>query len=132
MHKQPLYLPTLILITCSDGCKMNGDHFVINLSNAEPFTSILEVPDDEVRDKKFLIYPNPTSDILHIINNIESISLLDVTFNISDLAGRIIKVGTLDQVGKQSIQVSVIPNGEYIITIYLKDKTVYETFIIQH
>lgn len=71
--------------------------------------------------KKGSIYPNPASDYIHLENIINA-----ENYTIKDMAGRLIKQGSIKA---ETINISTLPKGNYILQIATKDKTQSFKFI---
>ncbi|MCB9021216.1 MAG: T9SS type A sorting domain-containing protein [Chitinophagales bacterium] len=70
------------------------------------------IPEQEVAQTPFTIYPNPTSDVLfvHCASDNSTIS-----YTIRSLSGSILKTGTRN--GNEGISVDLLPSGFYFITM---------------
>jgi hypothetical protein len=66
-----------------------------------------------VTEKKFTVYPNPATDVLHIQTNGKS------NFSLSDQSGKIIRTKTITNSG--DIDVSKLPPGFYFLSNNTKD-----------
>lgn len=76
---------------------------------------------------KFVIYPNPASDIitLHIVNNSELIGV-----NIFNVAGKLVKSGLLNQEINQ-VDISNLSNGIYVVSVKSNNLIENQKLIIQ-
>ena len=70
------------------------------------------------------IYPNPTTDNF-FVKNLEG----PATVNISDISGRLLL--SKDVTAKETVTVSTLPNGVYLVTIQLNNTRKTEKLIIQ-
>lgn len=70
---------------------------------------------DVIEDELVKIYPNPTSDLLHIDIKLEVDT--KYTYDIMDTQGRIVKSGSLRGVGQSTLDVNSLPRGMYFINI---------------
>jgi hypothetical protein len=70
---------------------------------------------DESAENQFNIYPNPTNDVL-VVETRRATSLLNQTYNITNLMGQTLQSGTITA-ETQQIDVSVLPEGMYFISI---------------
>ena len=67
-------------------------------------------------EKGFVIYPNPTSDFIHIKNN--TLNLEDVTLSLTDINGRILYNQNAISLGSDfTIPVNGFSRGLYVLTI---------------
>lgn len=98
-----------------------------NTTRYFPFNpySCKQVGIDEFNREKnqLLIYPNPTSDFLYFE---EQLSSDFTTFSITDIAGRVIQEG---KISSNSIQVSLLARGIYILSVKGKNASVTGKFI---
>jgi hypothetical protein len=86
-------------------------------------TNIVTSPDNTFKDDEILIYPNPSSGILHISKN-----LLGEHYDLFDLSGRKIMSGTIENTLINNLD--LLP-GTYLFKIYLRDNnTVVRKLII--
>ena len=75
--------------------------------------------------QKLIVYPNPASDIVTLnINNV------DLTLNIYNVIGTLVKSETLKQNNRQ-INIGDLSNGVYMVVIKSKDLTENQRLIIQ-
>ncbi|MDN3694488.1 T9SS type A sorting domain-containing protein [Chryseobacterium tructae] len=82
---------------------------------------ILATSETNGKIDQFIIYPNPVKDILHIKTK-EAINKIEIY----DTAGRVISsIGTKEN----SINVSELPKGNYLIKLFLKDKVSVQKFV---
>lgn len=68
---------------------------------------------DSIDESKFVVYPNPASDVIAINSS-------DYTFNnvqILDLNGRIVKTATFENVSEASLNIASLSAGVYLINI---------------
>lgn len=79
-------------------------------------------------DNLITLYPNPASDMVTL--NIDNINNADLTLNIYNVIGTLVKSETLKQNNRQ-INISDLCNGVYLITIKSKDLTENQRLIIQ-
>ena len=77
------------------------------------------------------VYPNPTSDLLNVDFSLEDAA--DVTYILTDMSGRVISVVNSANVTKetQTIDVSQLPAGMYMITAKTDTKSATEKFIVK-
>lgn len=78
---------------------------------------------DEIKNEKSLmsVYPNPAKDILHINSPTEVIKAV-----IYDSAGRVV---TSMGIKENTVNISELPKGNYLIKIFLKDNVSVQKFI---
>ena len=87
-------------------------------------TSVLGV--DQFLSEKFALYPNPSKDVINVINSINaSITNLEIT----DLNGRIVKNVKLDGVSETQISVSDLSTGIYMMKIVSDKGTITKKVI---
>ncbi|WP_430613818.1 T9SS type A sorting domain-containing protein [Flavobacterium sp. JP2137] len=81
------------------------------------FTPItLSVENPESASVAFSIYPNPTTDVLHIVGDLNT----SKTYTIFDLTGKKLQHGSLDH---KTIDVSSIANGIYLLKLDNRSQT---------
>ena len=103
----------------------NSVLFVDNLSFDNLITSV-SVQTSE--NKAFSLYPNPASDIVTL--NIENTNNSDLTMNIYNLMGALVKSEKLKQ-NQQQINVGDLGNGIYMVEIKSKGWTEKQKLVIQ-
>jgi hypothetical protein len=69
----------------------------------------------------FNVYPNPTSSLLNIASQIGNAEILKI--NLLDITGKLIFTQTPnDGFNKQTIDISTLANGQYVLSIEAKNK----------
>ncbi|KQR93499.1 hypothetical protein ASG01_10010 [Chryseobacterium sp. Leaf180] len=109
--------------TFSNTAKIYFDYNAPIFTNTYATTvqNLLATNETVKKDQSFSIFPNPAHDVLQIRSK-EKI----VKTEIYDVAGRILKTSVSDN---EEIDVSDLPNGDYLIKIFTKDKISTEKFI---
>jgi len=103
----------------------NSVLYVDNLSFDNLITS---VPEMFAKNPLFNLYPNPASDIVTL--NIANINNVDLTLNIYNVIGTLVKSEILKQNNRQ-INVGDLGNGVYMVTIKSKALTESQRLMIQ-
>ena len=96
---------------------------VFNFDNL--ITSVSEQPSEK---DVFSLYPNPVSDIVTL--NTDNVNNTDLTLNIYNVIGTLVKSETLKQ-NQRQINIGDLSNSVYIIAINSKDLTEYQRLLIQ-
>jgi hypothetical protein len=105
--------------------KGNSVLYVDNLSFDNLISSVTE---QTTKNNEFSLYPNPASDIVTL--NIENPSTADLTLNIYNVIGNLVKSEMLKQ-NQQQINIGNLSNGIYMVAIKSKDLTENRRLIIQ-
>jgi hypothetical protein len=105
--------------------KGNSVLYVDNLSFDNLISS---VPEQTVKNTLFNLYPNPASDIITL--NIDNLNNADLTLNIYNVIGTLVKSETLKQ-NNQQFNIGDLSNGVYMLTLKSKDLTENHRLIIQ-
>ncbi len=79
-------------------------------------------------ESNITIFPNPASDIITL--NIDNTNNTDLTLNIYNVIGTLVKSETLKQ-NQRQINIGDLSNSVYIIAINSKDLTEYQRLLIQ-
>lgn len=141
---QPFVMPTdndlhlRVTVTCiSNGCRTTDTHLVINDGDGgeNPFGG---GNNQKVIDKNnntngaFKVFPNPTSGEINIVFTglIEEGKDIGFKYRIFDNGGKEIMNGHANV--SDSINLSKIPSGHYIISVQTKNSTFHEKFSILH
>jgi hypothetical protein len=103
----------------------NSVLYVDNLNFDNLITSVSE---QTVNNTLFNLYPNPASNFITL--NIDNINNADLTLNIYNVIGTLVKSETLKQ-NQRQINVGDLSNGVYMVTIKSKDFTESQRLIIQ-
>jgi len=82
----------------------------------------------EVAKENFSVYPNPANDVLTL--NFDNINNADLTLNIYNLAGELVRSETLRQ-NQQQINIEELSNGIYMVEIKSKGWSEKQKLIIQ-
>ncbi|KQK26453.1 hypothetical protein AR438_06715 [Chryseobacterium aquaticum] len=97
------------------------NHPIITNTYTTTVQNILGTTETTKDDKSFSIYPNPVTDVLFIKSDERAVKA-----EINDSAGRVVvTTGIKDN----SLNVSQLPKGNYMIKLYFKDKTAAKKFI---
>ncbi len=83
----------------------------------------LDEPTNEINEKGFTIYPNPSSEKVQVLMGKSSL----FHWKIYDKFGRLIKTGETDYTNTFSLNVQNLSNGLYILQLENKDKQIYST-----
>jgi hypothetical protein len=99
----------------SNGCYYNFD------CNEDPFLTSSNIPNFEKYE--FIVYPNPTNSTFYIKDryNIEQIKVMDYWGNVVQVFNS----------GQSSYDISSLPNGLYIIHVYMSNSPVYINKILK-
>jgi len=92
--------------------------------------SLLLLPNDEVVDEMYeiILHPNPTTDQLHFnIQSPKAIRELEVT--IYDTMGKVLKINNLEMESSDSLDVSQLPPGVYLISFRMEDGILSRKFV---
>ena len=103
----------------------NSILYVDNLSFDNLITSVQEQTD---KNTLLNMYPNPASDIITL--NIDNTNNAELTLNIYNVIGTLVKSETLKQNNRQ-INIRDLSNGVYMVSIKTKDWTESQRLIIQ-
>jgi hypothetical protein len=85
---------------------------ILDIDNIMAESETLSTPTFEIK-QELKLFPNPTSDTLTIISNENETE--DITYNIVDLLGRVVKKGQSKL--NQEINIQDLNNGNYIVEI---------------
>ena len=91
----------------------NGNS-VLYIDNLSFDNFITSVPERTIKSTLFSLFPNPAADIVTI--NIDGISSEDITLNIYDVLGFLVKTDILLQ-NQQQINVSDLKSGIYLVEV---------------
>lgn len=108
-----------------DGPNGNSVLFVDNLSFDNLISSISE---QNFRNNTFSLYPNPDYSIVNL--NIENAEKIDLTLNIYDVLGALVKSEILKQ-NQRQINIVDLCNGTYIFEIKSKEWAGKQKLVIQ-
>ena len=103
----------------------NSALYIDNLNFDNLITS---VPKQTSENAKFSLYPNPASDIVTL--NIENANNADLTLNIYNVIGTLVKSEALKQ-NQHQINIGYLSNGVYMVTINSKYRKENQRLIIQ-
>jgi hypothetical protein len=90
---------------------------------ASDFTGINTI---SKKDQQFTVYPNPASDKLFLKSN--KAATEKTSYSIVDVSGRVLLTDTI--VSDESIDISMLSNGIYFITIATPTKTATQKFVV--
>lgn len=93
-----------------------------------PLSGIEGIDSASATPHKINIYPNPSSDIIAL--NIDQNNLTDLTLNIYNVTGSLVKTILLKQ-NQQQINVNDLSSGIYLVEIKSKEWTEKQKLIIQ-
>ena len=120
-----LYVSALWFSSQTSGPKGNSVLYVDNLS----FDNLIySIPEQTVKNALFSLYPNPASDIVSF--NIDNTNNAELTINIYNVIGTLVKSETLKQ-NNQQINIGDINNGIYMVAVKSNILTKYQKLIIQ-
>src|SRR5690606_18527013 len=85
----------------------NGDRVTFNNISVMGTPISLDVPEEEAA--KFAVYPNPASDVVHIMHNFSQ-----ANYRLFTIDGKLVKEGALEN---SQIQVSDLTNGIYMLQV---------------
>lgn len=95
----------------------NGDWDIWTLElNGEP----LNIDEDDI-----LLYPNPTSDFIHVISD----KIENAQISIIAISGAIIYSETLTSMEKLRVDISNYPSGSYIVSVVTSENKINKPFI---
>ncbi|MEF9477512.1 T9SS type A sorting domain-containing protein [Chryseobacterium sp. 1B4] len=97
------------------------NHPIITNTYTTSVQNVLATAEANKENTGIAVYPNPVRDILHIQSKNEIIKA-----EIYDAAGRIIRS---TNVNGNSIPVSELSKGNYILKVFMKDKAIVQKFI---
>lgn len=97
------------------------NHPIITNTYTTTVQNILGTTETTKDDKIFSIYPNPVTDVLFIKSDDKVLKS-----EVYDSSGRIMMTTGIED---NSLNVSQLPKGNYIIKLYFKDKTAAKKFI---
>lgn len=97
------------------------NHPIITNTYTTTVQNILGTTETTKDDKSFSIYPNPVTDVLFIKSDERAVKA-----EIYDSAGRVVVTTGIED---NSLNVSQLQKGNYIIKLYFKDKTAAKKFI---
>jgi len=115
----------LSAFTYPPGPNGNSIFYVDNLSFGSLITSI---PEQTSENTSFSLFPNPASDIITL--NIENTNNTDLTLNIYNVAGTMVK-SEMHKQNNSQINVSDLSNGIYMVEIKSKALSGIQKLIIQ-
>ena len=101
---------------------------VLYVDNLNFDNLISGISEHDSKNTTFNLYPNPASDIVTL--NIDNINNTDLSLNIYNVIGTLVKSETLTQNNRQ-INIGDLSNGVYMVTIKSKDFTESQRLIIQ-
>ncbi len=90
-------------------------------------STLLTIPEDEISEIQYNIYPNPANDVINI-ENLSKIESENIFVCIYDIYGRIVYNMTFDE--NSEISVSGFAEGFYIVRIFEENKPVYTSKVI--
>ena len=105
----------------------NGNS-VLYIDNLSFNNFITSVPESTFKNPLFSLYPNPAADIVTL--NIDGTSSADITLNIYNVLGALVKTEMLFH-NQQQIDISDLKNGIYIFEIKSKELTGKHKLIIE-
>ena len=94
----------------------NGDRMLTNV-------------EEELSQTAFEVFPNPVNEVLTITSEIEDTS--QGSLKITDVMGRVIYNDILFFGKEKTIDVSSLPQGQYILTVTSKDGVGSKSFVKQ-
>jgi hypothetical protein len=108
--------------------RFTGSNMTADLGNRVNFNNIsikgkqnnLNIIDEDVK-LDFVMYPNPTSDVLNLVYNYE-----EVNYSLFSIDGKLIKSGKLEN---PQVNVSNIQQGIYLLQLSAEGKTITKKFI---
>ena len=112
--------PDLYAMTQRGGTNSNGVVFKLS-------TLTTDVNENN-EEKGFAIFPNPASDIITF--NIDNANNVDLTLNIYNLVGKLVRTELIKQ-GQQQISIGDLNNGIYIIEMKSQEWVDKTKLIIQ-
>ena len=90
-----------------------------------PLEIINFAPESDTSDDIIKVFPNPSSDLISLENNIQSpIQSMDI----HDISGQFVQSIPVDQ---SSIDIKNLPKGLYLIKVKIADRTYYKKFVKQ-
>jgi len=117
------YLPSGIVMALD----MQNGVFVLDVSQIYTVSPI-GVQETIKASPFFNVYPSPATDKLNIMSNFQA----ETQFTMSNMLGETILNKTFKSFGNQSIDVSALPSGTYIVTLKTSESSLTKKIIINN